>query len=57
LVTPQTIDTIVDNAKQEAQEEANEYNVELKVEFIVDPTSIIGAIVEYAEPGRVINRP
>jgi nucleotide-binding universal stress UspA family protein len=56
LVTPQTIDTIVDNVKQEAQEwrsqvkeKANEYNVELKVEFIVDPTSIIGAIVEYAE--------
>ena len=56
MVTPQTIDTIVDSAKQEAQEwrsqvkeKANEYNVELKVEFIVDPTSIIGAIVEYAE--------
>ena len=56
MVTPQTIDTIVDSAKQEAQEwrsqvkeKANEYNVELKVEFIVDLTSIIGAIVEYAE--------
>jgi nucleotide-binding universal stress UspA family protein len=56
LVTPQTIDAIVDSAKQEAQEwpsqvkeKANEYNVELKVEFIVDLTSIIGAIVEYGE--------
>jgi hypothetical protein len=56
LVTPQTIDTIVDSAKQEAQEwlspvkeRANEYNVELKVEFIVDPTPIIGAIAECAE--------
>jgi F0F1-type ATP synthase membrane subunit b/b' len=48
LVTAQTVDTIVDSAKQEAREwlsqvkeKANEYNVELKVEFIVDPTSII----------------
>jgi nucleotide-binding universal stress UspA family protein len=58
LVTPQTIDTIVDNAKQEAQEwrsqvkeKANKYNVELEVEFIVDPTSFTTsiAIVKYAE--------
>jgi hypothetical protein len=34
LVTAQTVDTIVDSAKQEAQvkEKANEYKVELKVE-------------------------
>ncbi|MDQ6667193.1 MAG: universal stress protein [Thermoproteota archaeon] len=56
LITPSIRETIIEGAKQEAQEwlsqvkeKANEYNVELKVEFIVDPTSIIGAIVEYAE--------
>jgi len=56
LITPSIRETIIEGAIQEAQawlsqvkEKANEYNVELKVEFIVDPTSIIGAIVEHAE--------
>jgi nucleotide-binding universal stress UspA family protein len=51
LVTAQTVDTIVDSAKQEAREwlsqvkeKANEYNVELKVAYINHM-----AIVEYAE--------
>lgn len=56
LVTSSTIDTIVDSAKQEAQkwltkikELADLNEVKLKVEFIVDPASVVGAIVDYAE--------
>jgi nucleotide-binding universal stress UspA family protein len=56
LVTSSTIDTIVDTAKQEAQkwltkikELADLNEVKLKVEFIVDPASVVGAIVDYAE--------
>jgi nucleotide-binding universal stress UspA family protein len=46
----------VDTAKQEAQkwltkikELADLNEVKLKVEFIVDPASVVGAIVDYAE--------
>jgi len=56
LVTSSTIDTIVDAAKQEAQkwltkikEKADQNEVKLKIEFIVDPASVVGAIVDYAE--------
>ena len=56
LVTSNTIDTIVDTAKQEAQkwltkikEQADLNEVKLKIEFIVDPASVVGAIVDYAE--------
>ena len=56
LVTSSTIDTIVDSAKQKAQkwlievkEKADQNGVKLKIEFIVDPASVIGAIVDYAE--------
>jgi len=56
LVTSSTIDTIVDTAKQEAQkwltkikEKADQNEVKLKIEFIVDPASVVGAIVDYAE--------
>ena len=56
LVTSGTIDTIVDTAKQEAQkwitkvkEKADQNGVKLKTEFIVDPASVVGAIVDYAE--------
>ncbi len=54
LVTSGTIDTIVDTAKQEAQkwitkvkEKADQNGVKLKTEFIVDPASVVGAIVDY----------
>jgi nucleotide-binding universal stress UspA family protein len=60
LVTPTTIGTIIDRAKQEAQnwltkvqEKANENDVKLKTEFVVDPTSIVGAIVDYSERQNV----
>src|SRR5947209_10397311 len=56
LVTSGTIDTLVDTAKQEAQkwitkvkEKADQNGVKLKTEFIVDPASVVGAIVDYAE--------
>jgi nucleotide-binding universal stress UspA family protein len=56
LVTSGTIDAIVDSTKQEAQkwitkvkEKADQNGVELKIEFIVDPASVVGAIVDYAE--------
>ena len=56
LVTSHTIDTIVDAAKQEAQkwltkikEKADQSEVKLNIEFIVDPASVVGAIVDYAE--------
>lgn len=56
LVTSKTIDTIVDTAKKEAQkwltkikEKADQNEIKLKIEFIVDPASVVGAIVNYAE--------
>ena len=56
LVTSSTINTIVDAAKQEAQkwltkikEKADQSEVKLKIEFIVDPASVVGSIVDYAE--------
>lgn len=60
LVTPNTIGTIIDSVKQEAQnwltkvqEKTNENDVKLKTEFVVDPTSIVGAIVNYSERQNV----
>jgi nucleotide-binding universal stress UspA family protein len=57
LVTPNTIGTIIDRVKQEAQnwltkvqEKTNENDVKLKTEFVVDPT---GAIVDYYERQNV----
>jgi nucleotide-binding universal stress UspA family protein len=56
LVTSSTIYTIVDSAKQNAQkwlievkEKADQNGVRLKIEFIVDPALVVGAIVDYAE--------
>ena len=49
-------ETVIEAAKQKAQkwlskviQKADENSVKLKTEFIVDPTSIVGAIVDYAE--------
>jgi nucleotide-binding universal stress UspA family protein len=55
-IAPSIRETVVEDAKQEAQkwlskvrQKAVENSVKLKTEFIVDPTSIVGAIVDYAE--------
>lgn len=60
LVTSNTIDTIADTAKQEAQkwlakikEKADQNEVKLKIEFIVDPASVVGAIIDYAEREKI----
>ena len=56
LVTPSTIDTMVNRAKQEAEKWLNEVRrtadqngVRLKIEFIVNPASIVAAIVDHAQ--------
>ena len=53
---PSTITSIIKNQEEEAQrwlaivrEKANDNKIKLRTEFIIDPTSIVGAIVEYAE--------
>jgi nucleotide-binding universal stress UspA family protein len=56
-VTPSTTNSIIKNQEAEAQgwlaivkEKANDNKItKLRTEFIIDPTSIVGAIVEYAE--------
>ncbi len=55
-VTPSTTNSIIKNQEEEAQrwlaivrEKANDNKIKLRMEFIIDPTSIVGAIVEYAE--------
>jgi nucleotide-binding universal stress UspA family protein len=56
FIAPSVRETVVEAAKQKAQkwlskvrQKAAETSVKLKTEFIVDPTSIVGAIVDYAE--------
>jgi nucleotide-binding universal stress UspA family protein len=55
-VSPDTIKSIVKNQEEDSQiwlaiirEKANDKKIKLRTEFIIDPTSIVGAIVEYAE--------
>ena len=54
--TPSTTNSIIKNQEEEAQrwmaivrEKANDNKIKLRTEFIIDATSIVGAIVEYAE--------
>ena len=56
LIAPSIRETVIEDAKQKAQkwlskvrQKADENSVKSKTEFIVDPTSIVGAIVDYAE--------
>ena len=55
-VVPSTTNSIIKNQEEEAQrwlaivrEKANDNKIKLRTEFIIDPMSIVGAIVEYAE--------
>ena len=55
-VIPSTPNSIIKNQDEEAQrwlaivrEKANDNKIKLRTEFIIDPMSIVGAIVEYAE--------
>jgi nucleotide-binding universal stress UspA family protein len=55
-VIPSTTNSIIKNQEEEAQrwlaivrEKANDNKIKLRMEFIIDPMSIVGAIVEYAE--------
>jgi nucleotide-binding universal stress UspA family protein len=55
-VSPNTINSIIKKQKEEAErwlaivrEKANDKKIKLRTEFIIDPTSIVGAIVDYAE--------
>lgn len=55
-VDQSSIEGIIEHAKREAQtwfdevqEKCNEYNVKLRREIIVNPRSLVGAIVDYAE--------
>jgi nucleotide-binding universal stress UspA family protein len=56
LIAPSIRETVIEDAKQKDQkwlskvrQKADENSVKSKTEFIVDPTSIVGAIVDYAE--------
>ena len=60
LVTPSTINKILEDAKHEAQqwfdkikEKIYENNIQLKTEVVVSPTSVVAAIVDYAENENV----
>jgi nucleotide-binding universal stress UspA family protein len=55
-VNPDIIKSIVKNHEEHAQrwltivrEKANDNKIKSRTEFIIDPTSIVGAIIEYAE--------
>jgi nucleotide-binding universal stress UspA family protein len=55
-VIPSTTNSIIKNQEVEAQrwldivrEKANDNKIKLRTEFIIDPMSIVGAIVDYAE--------
>jgi nucleotide-binding universal stress UspA family protein len=55
-VIPSTTNSIIKNQEEESQswlaivrEKANDNKIKLRTEFIIDPTSIVGAIVGYAE--------
>ena len=60
IITPSSITALLEDAKQEAQkwfdkikEKMNENGIQLKTEVVVSPTSIVGAIVDYAEHENV----
>jgi nucleotide-binding universal stress UspA family protein len=55
-VIPNTTNSIIKKQEEEAErwlaivrEKANDKKIKLRTEFIIDPTSIVGAIVDYAE--------
>ena len=55
-VIPNTTNSIIKNQEEDAQkwlaivrEKANDNKIKLRTEFIIDPVSIVGDIVEYAE--------
>ena len=60
LVTPNTIKNVLDKSKQEAQrwfddigENAVANGVKLSTEVVASPTSVVPAIVDYAEKNKV----
>jgi nucleotide-binding universal stress UspA family protein len=60
LITPSSINKILEDAKHEAQqwldkikETISENDIELKTEVVVSPTSVVGEIVDYAEHENV----
>jgi nucleotide-binding universal stress UspA family protein len=60
LVTPSSINKILEDAKLEAQqwfdkikEKISENDIQLITEVVVSPTSVVGAIVDYAEHENV----
>jgi nucleotide-binding universal stress UspA family protein len=60
LVTPNAINELLDKSKQEArkwfdeiEKKATARGVEVKTEMVASPTSIVPAIVDYAEKNKV----
>ena len=60
LVTPSSINKFLEDAKHEAQqwfdkikEKISENEIQLKTEVVVSPTSVVAAIVDYAEHENV----
>ncbi|AFU58163.1 putative universal stress protein [Candidatus Nitrososphaera gargensis Ga9.2] len=60
LVTPSTINDLLAKAKQEARKwfdeierKAAEQGVKVKTEIVASPTSVVPAIVDYAEKNKV----
>jgi nucleotide-binding universal stress UspA family protein len=60
LVTPSTINDLLEKSKQEAQKWFDEIgknavanSVKLRTEVVASPTSVVPAIVDYAEKNRV----
>jgi nucleotide-binding universal stress UspA family protein len=60
LVTPNTVNDLLDKSKQEAKKwfddvgrKAAAQGVSLRTEMVASPTSVVPAIVDYAEKNRV----
>lgn len=60
LVTPNTINELLDKSKQEArkwfdevEKKATALGVQVKTEMVASPTSVVPAIVDYAEKNKV----
>jgi nucleotide-binding universal stress UspA family protein len=60
LVTPSTINDLLDKARQEAkkwfediEKKAAAQGVKVKTEMVASPTSVVPAIVDYAEKNKV----
>jgi nucleotide-binding universal stress UspA family protein len=60
LVTPSVVNELLDKSKQEAREwfdeiekKAMAQGVNVKIEMVASPTSIVPAIVDYAEKNKV----